>query len=95
MPYGQVTYGLEADRFPEDRREQINQDIGQTQSGQERQPGKSIPFVLEVEVNAQGNAVPVSWWVRDRNYRFHSSRFICQVAPSAAPAPAINPVLIP
>ncbi len=30
MRYGQVTYGLEADYFPEDRREQINQDIGQT-----------------------------------------------------------------
>lgn len=70
MRYGQVTYGLETYYFPEDQREQINQDIGQAQSSQERQQGKSIPFVVEVKVDAQGNAVPVSLWVRDRNYRF-------------------------
>lgn len=68
--YSVVTYGLETYYFPENRREQLNEDIGQAQQGQNLQQGKPVPFVVEVKVDAQGNAVPLSLWVRDRNYRF-------------------------
>lgn len=69
LRYGIITYGLESYYFPEDQRQQLNEDINQAQSGR-RQSGKPQPFVVEVKVDAQGNAVPVSLWVRDRNYRF-------------------------
>jgi uncharacterized membrane-anchored protein len=69
LRYGIVTYGVESYYFPEDERQQLNDDINQAQLGQV-QPGKPQPFVVEVKVDAQGNAVPVSLWVRDRNYRF-------------------------
>jgi uncharacterized membrane-anchored protein len=66
---GVVNYGLESYYFPEDQRQQLNNDINQAQSLPQRQ-GKRQPFVVEVKVDAQGDAVPVSLWVRDRNYRF-------------------------
>lgn len=59
-----ATYGLETYYMPEDQREQINQAIRQTQSQSPQ------AFVVEAKVDAGGNAVPVSLWVRDRNYRF-------------------------
>ncbi len=59
-----ATYGLEAYYMPEDQREQINQAIRQTQSQSPQ------AFVVEVKVDAGGHAVPMSLWVRDRNYRF-------------------------
>jgi len=68
--YGTITYGLETYYFPEDQREQFNKDISQAQRGVERSQGKPLPFVVEVKVDSQGNSVPVSLWVRDRNYRF-------------------------
>lgn len=63
-----VKYGLETYYMPEDRREEINQDIQQVQGtlNSERQ----IPFVVEVKVNSQGKTVPISLWVGDRNYKF-------------------------
>jgi uncharacterized membrane-anchored protein len=69
LRYNTVTYGLESYYFPEDQRQQINNDINQAQSnpGQQEKPQ---PFVVEVKVDGEGNAVPVSLWVRDRNYRF-------------------------
>ena len=70
LRYRSVTYGIETYYFPEDRRERFNNDINKAQSGEERRQGKPLPFVVEVKVDAQGNAVPVSLWVRDRNYRF-------------------------
>jgi uncharacterized membrane-anchored protein len=60
--YNRIEYGLETYYMPEDQREEINATITQTQR---RQPG-----VVEIKVDAQGNAVPVSLWVGDRNYRF-------------------------
>lgn len=70
LRYGTITYGLETYYFPEDQREQLNKDINQAQTGVERSQGKPLPFVVEVKVDSQGNSVPESLWVRDRNYRF-------------------------
>ena len=60
-----IEYGLETYYMPESRRDEINQDINQTQRG--RQPQS---FVVEVKVDNQGRAVPISLWVSKRNYRF-------------------------
>ncbi|WP_421658488.1 GDYXXLXY domain-containing protein [Leptothermofonsia sp. ETS-13] len=62
--YGQVLYGLETYYMPEDQRNQLNAEIGQVQRQQ------SQAFVVDIKVDAQGNSVPVSLWVGDRNYRF-------------------------
>lgn len=62
--YSRIEYGLETYYMPESQREQVNADINATQS-QERQA-----FVVEIKVNSQGKAIPVSLWVRDKNYRF-------------------------
>ncbi len=59
-----VTYGLEQYYMPEDQRTGVNDDINLTQ----RQSPQA--FVVEAKVDAQGNAVPMSLWVKDRNYRF-------------------------
>jgi uncharacterized membrane-anchored protein len=60
----QVEYGLETYYMPADQRDDINDDIQRTQVRDQQ------AFVVDVKVDAQGNAVPVSLWVRDRNYRF-------------------------
>jgi uncharacterized membrane-anchored protein len=60
----QVIYGLETYYMPEHQRQQINADIGQVQAQSQES------FVVEAKVDGTGNAVPVSLWVRDRNYRF-------------------------
>jgi uncharacterized membrane-anchored protein len=70
IQYNRITYNLESYYFPEDQREQFNNDINAVQRGRLRQPGKAQPFVVEAKVDSQGNAVPVSLWVGDRNYRF-------------------------
>ncbi len=63
-----VKYGLETYYMPEDRRKKINQDIREVQRSLNSK-GK-IPFVVEVKVNSQGKAVPISLWVSERNYQF-------------------------
>lgn len=60
-----IKYGLETYYMPESRANEINQDINATQRG--RQPQS---FVVEVKVDKQGRAVPISLWVSKRNYRF-------------------------
>jgi uncharacterized membrane-anchored protein len=65
---GFITYGLESYYIPEDQRQQINNDIAQVQRN--RFIRQRQPILVEVKVDEQGNAVPVSIWVRDRNYRF-------------------------
>jgi uncharacterized membrane-anchored protein len=62
---GRISYGLEAYYIPEDQRIEINERISQSQ-----QSDGTRAFVVEVKVNAQGEAVPVSLWVGDRNYKF-------------------------
>jgi len=61
---GWITYGLETYYIPEAQREQINRDINQAQDPQKR------PARVEVKVDAQGRAVPMSIWVDNRNYHF-------------------------
>ena len=60
----QMEYGLETYYMPENEREKVNQDISQVQRGRRQS------FVVEVKVDKTGHAVPVSLWIRDRNYRF-------------------------
>ncbi|MBD2058968.1 GDYXXLXY domain-containing protein [Oculatella sp. FACHB-28] len=62
---GSISYGLEAYYIPEDQRIEINERINQ--SGQS---GEAQAFVVEVKVDAQGQAVPISLWVGDQNYKF-------------------------
>jgi uncharacterized membrane-anchored protein len=59
-----IEYGLETYYMPEDQRLQVNQNITDTQRSEPQS------FVVEVKVNAQGKAVPVSLWVRNQNYKF-------------------------
>lgn len=61
--WGQIRYGLESYYMPEDRRDELNQSIGQAQ----QQPES---FVVEIKVDKGGHAVPVSLWVKQQNYRF-------------------------
>lgn len=60
--YGSITYGLETYYMPESQRDRLNQDISQ-QTDQRA-------FVVDVKIDGSGNAVPISLWVADRNYRF-------------------------
>jgi uncharacterized membrane-anchored protein len=63
--YGRtVAYGLERYYMPENRTAEVNQAVRQSQ-GNSRQPA-----LMEIKVDANGNAVPVSIWTGDRNYRF-------------------------
>ncbi|MBE9036832.1 GDYXXLXY domain-containing protein [aff. Roholtiella sp. LEGE 12411] len=64
---GFVNYGLETYYIPENQRQQINNDIRQAQRTRR---GQQPPIVVKAKVDPQGNAVPISMWVRDRNYRF-------------------------
>jgi uncharacterized membrane-anchored protein len=59
-----MEYGLETYYMPEDEREKVNQEISEAQRKQRQS------FLVEVKVDKTGHAVPVSLWVRDRNYRF-------------------------
>ena len=58
-----VRYGIERYYIPESQQNKINQNISQAQRG------KQQTIVVEAKV-AQGKVVPMSFWVRDRNYRF-------------------------
>ena len=57
---GWLRFGLEQFYMPEDQRDQINTDI----------VGAREQTFVEAKVDAQGNAVLVSLWVRDHNLRF-------------------------
>jgi len=65
--YNSITYGLETYYIPEDQRNDINNDIS---TARPIKPGQPQPIVVEVKVNAQGKAIPISMWVRDRKYNF-------------------------
>lgn len=62
---GRIEYGLETYYMPESQSQEVNQDINRIQRNMQRQP-----VVVEVKVDAQGQAVPISLWVSKRNYRF-------------------------
>jgi uncharacterized membrane-anchored protein len=65
---GYVQYGLENYNVPDDERQQINSDI--SQAVRQTRNGQSRSIVVKAKVDPQGKAVPVSLWVRDRNYQF-------------------------
>jgi uncharacterized membrane-anchored protein len=65
--YNSISYGLETYYIPEDQRNDINNDIS---TARPLKPGQPQPIVVEVKVNPQGNAVPLTMWVRDRRYNF-------------------------
>lgn len=67
---GRVIYGLETYYIPEDQRYEINERISQAQAPNSEQTNGRQPFVVEVKVNGAGEAVPVSLWVGNQQYRF-------------------------
>jgi len=86
---GSIQYGLETYYIPEDQREQINSDLRQARLADptglqltlplgNSQPQPTPPVVMEIKVNAQGNAVPIGLWAQlgdvskpqIRQYRF-------------------------
>lgn len=67
---GFIEYGLETYYIPEDQRNEINLELGDVQKPNIKQPKKTPPVVIEIKVDPQGQAVPVSLWVRARQFRF-------------------------
>lgn len=69
---GFIEYGLETYYMPEDQRNQLNKELddAQKQKPNQKQLRKKLPIVMEVKVDPQGQAVPVSLWVRARQFRF-------------------------
>jgi uncharacterized membrane-anchored protein len=64
---GLINYGLENYYISEEQRREINNDLSLArQNSDEGRP----PIVVKVKVDPQGNAVPTSMWIGDRNYRF-------------------------
>jgi uncharacterized membrane-anchored protein len=88
--YGSIQYGLETYYIPEDQREEINADLRAAQKADSTQSQLLSPppnssqrpkkpsVVMEIKVNTEGDAVPISLWARVgeapkqqvRNYRF-------------------------
>lgn len=64
---GLINYGLENYFISDQKRRQINNDLSQLQ---QRRNGRRSPITVKVKVDPQGNAVPTSMWIGDRNYRF-------------------------
>lgn len=60
-----VVYGLETYYMPEDLKDGVNKDINQAQSS-----GGKRNLLVEVKVDNQGLATPVSLWVGTNQYRF-------------------------
>lgn len=64
---GVVNYGVETYYIPDEQRERISNDIARSFDGRY---GERQPVTVKVKVDPQGNAVPMSLWIRDRNYQF-------------------------
>ncbi len=60
--YNRVIYGLEEYYIPEEQRQEINGAIAAAQT-QQRRENHTSPIVVETKVDAQGRAVPLSFWV--------------------------------
>jgi len=66
-----IVYGLETYYMPESQSQEVNTDLNRWERNRQQ---RSV--VVEVKVDAQGRAVPISLWVSDpaskalRNYRF-------------------------
>ncbi|NET58721.1 MAG: GDYXXLXY domain-containing protein [Symploca sp. SIO2E6] len=64
IAYGSLNYGLETYYIPEDQRQQINAELNKAQQGNLDNIALPSPIVMEIKVNAQGDAVPVSLWAK-------------------------------
>jgi uncharacterized membrane-anchored protein len=60
-----VVYGLETYYMPEDRKDDVNEDINQARSS-----GGKRNLLVEIKVDNRGLATPVSLWVGSKQYRF-------------------------
>jgi uncharacterized membrane-anchored protein len=65
---GAVNYGVETFNVADEQRQLISEDI--RRSARQNRTRQLRPITVKVKVDPQGNAVPVSLWVRDRNYSF-------------------------
>lgn len=65
--YNSVKYGLERYYMPEDKRIKINSEIGNLRR---RNSENRRAFVVEIKVDSQGKAIPISLWIKDKNYQF-------------------------
>lgn len=65
---GSIKYGLEKYNIPEDQRNKINNNISQARRSATE--NRMQPIVVEIKVDSQGKAVPISMWVKEKNYRF-------------------------
>ncbi|MBF2020325.1 MAG: GDYXXLXY domain-containing protein [Hydrococcus sp. C42_A2020_068] len=64
--YPWIDYGLETYYFPQEQGDEIKARIGQTLGNSNRER----PFAVEVKVDSQGHAIPLSLWIGNNNYRF-------------------------
>lgn len=62
VEFSQIVYNLETYYMPENQRREINETVAQANR---KQTG-----VVEIKVDGKGNAIPISLWMSDRNYRF-------------------------
>jgi uncharacterized membrane-anchored protein len=60
-----VVYGLENYYLPEDRKDDVNNDINQARSS-----GGKRNLLVEIKVDNRGLATPVSLWVGSKQYKF-------------------------
>ncbi len=60
-----IIYGLETYYMPEDRKDNVNEDISQARSS-----GGKRNLLVEIKVDNRGLATPVSLWVGSKQYRF-------------------------
>lgn len=75
---GVIEYGLETYSIPENQWEQVDDNLRAAQKTDPNQPQQLPPVVVEIKVDSQGNAVPISLWAKVgegsealiRNYRF-------------------------
>ncbi|AUT02972.1 membrane-anchored protein [Nostoc sp. CENA543] len=65
---GVINYGVETFNVAEEQRQLISEDI--RRSSRQNRTRQLRPITVKVKVDPQGNAVPMSLWVRDRNYSF-------------------------
>ncbi|NEP61352.1 MAG: GDYXXLXY domain-containing protein [Symploca sp. SIO2G7] len=64
IAYRSLSYGLESYYIPEDQRQQINAELTKAQQVNPNQSELLSPIVMEIKVNAQGDAVPVRLWTQ-------------------------------
>ncbi len=68
--HGDIIYGLESYYMPENQKDLVNQEINNTIRNSNNNERQNIPFLVEIKVNSQGKAIPISLWINDKSYRF-------------------------